>query len=65
MQALINRPLTDETNVTNYIIELCSTVNSCAIFVSFIGKNEPRYQHLLKVVPLLALHRRTRRRPRR
>ncbi|KAK8794345.1 hypothetical protein WA171_003469 [Blastocystis sp. BT1] len=46
VQSLLNRPITETTDVTSYISELCGNVTSCALFVEFIGKDEPRYQRL-------------------
>ena len=49
VQSLLNRPITETTDVTSYISELCGNVTSCALFVEFIGKDEPRYQRLFTV----------------
>lgn len=49
VQSMLNRPITDTTDITSYISELCGNVTSCALFVDFIGKDEPRYQRLFTV----------------
>ena len=61
VQELLSRPITDTSDITEYITELCTTVNSSAIFIAFIAADEPRYQLLLRVGLLYRLHRRARR----
>lgn len=60
VRKLLTRPITEASDITEYLSELCATVNSAAIFIAFIADDEPRYQLLLRVGLRRRLHRRTR-----
>ena len=60
VRELLTRPITEASDITEYLTELCATVNSAAIFIAFIADDEPRYQLLLRVGLRRRLHRRTR-----
>ena len=60
VRKLLTRPITEASDITEYLSELCATVNSAAIFIAFIADDEPRYQLLLRVGLLRRLHRRIR-----
>ena len=60
VRELLTRPITEASDITEYLTELCATVNSAAIFIAFIADDEPRYQLLLRVGLHRRLHRRTR-----
>ena len=60
VRKLLTRPITEASDITEYLTELCATVNSAAIFIAFIADDEPRYQLLLRVGLRRRLHRRTR-----
>ena len=60
VRKLRTRPITEASDITEYLSELCATVNSAAIFIAFIADDEPRYQLLLRVGLLRRLHRRIR-----
>ena len=60
VRELLTRPITEASDITEYLSELCATVNSAAIFIAFIADDEPRYQLLLRVGLRRRLHRRTR-----
>lgn len=47
---LMNRENSPEMDIPAYISELCLTVNSCSIYIDYIGKYEERYQTLFHVV---------------
>lgn len=60
VRKLLTRPITEASDITEYLSELCATVNSAAIFIAFIADDEPRYQLLLRVGLRRRLHRRIR-----
>ena len=49
IRQLILHDISLEPDMNNYISELCSTVNSCSIYINYIGKYEERYQALFHV----------------
>lgn len=53
---LINQDTSTKADVGQYISELCSTVNSCSLFIDYIGHYEERYQALFQVIILKVIH---------
>lgn len=53
---LINQDTSTKTDIGQYISELCSTVNSCSLFIDYIGHYEERYQALFQVIILKVIH---------
>ena len=50
IRQLILHDISLEPDMNHYISELCSTVNSCSIYINYIGKYEERYQALFHVL---------------
>lgn len=50
MSELINQDVSTKTDLAQYISELCSTVNSCSLFIDYVGHYEERYQALFQVI---------------
>lgn len=53
---LINQDTSTKADIGQYISELCSTVNSCSLFIDYIGHYEERYQALFQVVLLIVIN---------